>query len=203
MNKIGLFLVLGLVSVTAQAHIQFEPFAGYVTGSHLEQDTSGNITHNDISGGYGGLRLAWMTPFRLWIGIEGETTFSAKGKNKDAPATADPNFDFTRTTGYVSIGYETMERIRLYGAYGVLDSLLQKETVATATGDTTYSGGTAFKVGLGYHLTQHIAINLEYGSHDYKKIKNNTYDNVDLKQTNIDSEKSSTYAVNFSLPFFW
>lgn len=202
MKKIFVILALGLASTQAHAFIQFEPFAGYFMGTNVQTDLLDAQVKSDLSGGYGGLRLAWMTPVRLWIGVEGETSFSSKGKYKESNANPS-SYDFTSTTGYVSIGYETLARVRLYGGYGVYDSLVLKEDVQTATGDTTFSGGTAFKVGLGYHLTQYIAINVEYAMHDYKKLKNNAFKDVEIKEAGVKSEKASTYGVNFSLPFFW
>lgn len=203
MKTILAVLALSFLTTTAaQAHILFEPSLGYAMGT-LTNTTSADVqTKSDLSAPSVGLRLAWMSPIRLWIGVDGDYVFG-KGKAKDVSPGTEDTFDFTSTTGSISLGYETLHRIRLYASYGVFDSLVLKEDGNSALGDTIFTGGNPIKIGWGYHLTQSIAVNIEYAMHDYKKVKNNLINDTEINQVGLKSQKIQTYGLNFSLPFFW
>lgn len=174
----------------SHAGILFEPYVGYGTGHLKTLATGGSETKYQSSEAQGGLRLG-LRHRGLWIAGEGELGFSGKLK----PDSGDSE-DLTETTMYASLGYDFMTRVRLYAGYGLSESLQRKNSGGVKT---TYSGGTAWKAGLGYWLHPHLCINLEYSSHDYKKIKTDTYDG-DLSLGSLDSVKADAVRLNFSFP---
>jgi opacity protein-like surface antigen len=185
----------------AQAHFLFEPFVGYEYGTGTTKTLSGTSSDYALTAPVAGLRLGYVFPFRAFITVDGHYG-SGKLDPKDPSAGAIKEYNATETTGFVTLGYETMERFRLWASVGVSDTLQLKDPAGVPANDITYSGGVPFKAGLGYHLTQHIAINLEYLMHDYKKEKTTTLDNVSLNQAGIDSIKSSSFLLTLSAPFF-
>lgn len=189
-------------SATAQAYILIEPFVGYQMGTATTKTTSGAETELTSSSPAAGLRLGYVFPFRAFITVDGHYAFSGKVKPKDT-ATSTQEYNATETSGYVTLGYETLFRVRMWGSVGISDSLQLKDPDSILANDRTYSGGVPFKAGLGYHLTQTIAINLEYLMHDYKKVKSTAYDNVNLPQANLESVKADSFLLTFSAPIFW
>lgn len=209
MNKILLtllapFIFSSVFSTRAHAFILIEPSIGYQMGTSKTKSLSGTETEFTGYSPAAGLRLGYVFPFRAFISVDGQYGFNGKVKPKEtALAGAVEEYNAEETSGYITLGYETMYRVRIWGSAGVSDTLKLKDPKKVLANDVTYSGGVPFKVGLGYHVTQSICLNLEYSMHDYKKVKSTAYDNVNLRQAGLESVKAESLLLSLSAPIFW
>lgn len=192
-------LFVGSIS-TAHAAIVFEPSVGY----SVSQATSTNLTNteekSEIKSPLAGLRLGYISNSRWWLGIDGVYHFGGKRQVTEPASTTE--LDSTAATGFVSLGYETRSRFRFWAGYGVYDTMTIKNGVMTDV-DATFSGGTSWKAGFGFHLINHLAFNLEYISHEYKRFKAQNGSEGDLESGGYKSLKSGTALATLSFPFFW
>lgn len=192
-------LVFGSFSA-ARASIIFEPSVGY----SVSQMTSANLANveekSELKAPLAGLRLGYISNSRWWLGLDGVYQFSGKRKMTEPASTAE--MDATAATGFVSLGYETRSRFRFWAGYGVYDTLNIKDGVMSGV-DATFSGGTSWKAGLGFHLVNHLAFNIEYISHEYKRFKAQNGTENDLESGGFKSLKSGTALATLSFPFFW
>lgn len=192
MKKIFCVLVAGLgLSCVSQAGVLLEPYVGYGIGNSKITQSSGSSQKSDLSALEAGLRLG-LRHRGFWVAADGGFGLSGKAK----PSSGDSS-DFTSMTVGATVGYDFMNRLRLYAGMGFLDSVEFKDSTGTKT---TFYNGTPLKVGVGYWVYHHVCLNLEYGSHDYKKVKGDGYD-ASLSDAGISSVKSETYTLNLSFPF--
>ena len=196
MKKMWLVLAVtfafgGFFSSVSQAGILMEPYLGYEMGKIKWTQPDGTSVSQDNSAANGGLRLG-LRHMGLWIAADGD--FSFAGKSKPSSGTSD---DYTALTVSATLGYDFMNRLRIYAGAGFLDSIELKDSLGVKT---TYYSGTPFKVGLGYWLFPHMCINFEYDSHDYKKVKGTGYDES-ISDAGFSTVKSTSYMVNFSFPY--
>jgi opacity protein-like surface antigen len=185
-----LVAVLGL-SCVSQAGVLIEPYVGYDMGSSKVTQSDGSSLKQDLSAMEAGLRLG-LRHRGLWLAADGN--FALSGKSK--PSSGDSS-DFTAMTVGATLGYDFTNRLRLYAGLGLLDSVESKDSAGTKT---TLYNGTPLKVGVGYWIYHHVCLNLEYSSHDYKKVKGEGYD-ANLSDAGISSAKSEIYSLNLSFPF--
>lgn len=184
-----LAMLVGFSGV-ANAGILLEPYVGYESGSLIfidATDVQSKFTNTALDAG---LRLGFRSG-GFWLAAEGMASTGGKSKPEVGPDMA-----FSGTTLFASMGYDFSTRVRLMAGYGFQDSLTVKDDTGP---DTTYFGGMAAKVGLGFYILPHAALNVEYVMRDYKKVKVN-----DTEQTITDaggkSMKSSAVLVTLSFP---
>lgn len=188
-------LIFALASSTAFAGIHLEPYVGYESGSLNMTDT----TNNDVGGKTTmmdfGLRLAYMTRVNLWFGVDAMMGTGGTFKESNA-GSGIPDATSTRTDIGATIGYEFPIKLRLYGTYNLSTSLVTTDDGTSA--ETKYTGGTSYKVGLGYRILPFIALNAEYYYNAPVKYSNDTgtFDVTDLAK----SLNETGYRIVLSFP---
>ncbi len=174
----------------AKAGILFEPSVGYESGSLIftdANDLQNKFTNTSLDGG---LRLG-IRNMGFWIGVEGLAATGGKSKPESG---ADKSYN--GTTFFASMGYDFSSRFRLVGGYGFQDSVVIKDDAGL---EATYYGGAAAKVGLGFYLFPHAALNVDYVLRDYKKYKINGVEHS-ITDLGGKSLRTSTVLVTLSFP---
>lgn len=178
----GFFVLLlsQLIFLQVWAGLHLEPYVGYESGTLNQTDTS----NMDLSGGTTmtdmGVRLGYSLPLGLWVAADlmSGTGGQVKGKSSDPVASGKSS----KMDMGLSVGYEFPIKLRFYGGY-ILSSAY------TFTDDTSaenkFTGGTAYKLGVGYRFIPWLAFNLEYYSQAPVKYSNSagTFDVSEVYRT--------------------
>ncbi len=154
----SLFCVL--LSAKAFAGFMFEPYLGYesqkVAGSTSGVDIGGTGSAIDL-----GARIGWGFGLGFWSAID---VMTATGGKYSPTTTLTSTFTYTKTDMGLSLGYDFPIKLRTYLTYNFNPSWdLTTETLGVSTA-TKYSGGTSYKIGLGYSLIAMLTLNFEYYS---------------------------------------
>lgn len=184
-----------LISSQALAGLMIEPYVGYESGT-LKATTVGG---GDV-GGTGnaidvGARIAWKF-FGLWAGVD--YMIATGGKTSPSTAVAGTDVTYTKNDLGVSLGYDFPIKIRTYATYVLNPSWKQTSTTAGVATDTTYSGGTSWKLGLGYSLIMWLTANFEYYNNSPSKL--NTAGVSSDVSTNLSTFTESGFRLVISFP---
>lgn len=147
------------LSATANAGLLVEPYAGYGFGKFNDKTTP---SKGDVSGGAIGARLGG-TFTMVFVAADLMTTISGKTKYTSGNT---GSFDTTNTAVYADVGVD-LPVIRAWGGYGIVNNL----TIKTPIGDEKLSGGSHFKLGVGFHVIPMLSLNVEYLVDTFKKAK--------------------------------
>lgn len=149
-----------LISSHAFAGFLLEPYVGYES----QTITATIKTSNADAGGTGtaialGARLGWAFGSGFWTALDGMTAMNGSFN----PTTSSTNTTtYTRTNIGLTLGYNFSNKLRMYFGYDFSPSSNVTDSNGGTTSTTKYTGGPAYKLGIGRLFTPSVAVNLEY-----------------------------------------
>lgn len=174
---LALLLVGGFAS-TANAGIFVEPYLGYGFGSYENGADKGKITGPVLGGRVAG-------EFAM-VFIGGDYSMGLGNKINSDNTSSDLDVDTSMLFGVIGVNLPV---VRAWVGYG----LMNETKVKTAIADTTHSGGSHVKLGVGFSLIPMLSLNAEYIISDYKKLESS----LGSGDSNL---KSNTVLVSASVP---
>lgn len=190
--RILVVALFSLVCISAHAAgILFEPYAKYEMGSF--QDTVAGVTPQWNTTGYGaGARVGFGFD-HIFIAADYAGKFGGKSTGNGGGAT-DSDSDTATQIG-ADLGFR-FERLRAWVGYNFVDN----ETSETA-GVKATAEGTGYKLGVGYNLGFHVALNAEYVMSTFTKSKDNNGNETDLSSAGVSDAKGHAVVLSLSFPF--
>jgi hypothetical protein len=185
MKKLALIVAL-FFGFQAHAGFLAEPFLGYESGSTQATTIAGASATSSFSGFDYGARLGYIFGKGFWLAAE---YTGASGTDKDSSSST----DYTKTVTSLVFGYD-FGKYNIWAGYGFSDKITYK----TTSGDLYYSG-TNMKIGFGYDLANHVAVNVEYIIPKYTKA-GSAAGEVDIS-TQLSKYDAPSAVLSVSFPF--
>lgn len=171
-----LILALVLTAPFSHAGVLIEPFVGYQVGRTQQ---TGQSDQKYKTTNYGA-RVGYQ---KMGLMVGGEYLGGQGTEDNGSPAAK-----LTTTNLGAFVGYEFPILVRVYATYA-FDAKLDRK-IGTST--TSYDGGNAVKLGLGFTPLPLVSVNLEYIKSTYTKIND-----VNLGHDLL----AGTYGLSLSVPF--
>ena len=167
LKLISFFLISTLFLKNAFASLMIEPYIGY------ESETiSSKLVNNTEASGKGtainlGGRFGWSF-MGLWTALD--VNMSTGGKFNPNTTSAGTDYTTKRQDMGLAIGYDFPIKLRAYMTYNLSSEQTLTSTTAGVSSDIKYSGGTSYKIGVGFGIIAWLTANLEYFSNSPKTV---------------------------------
>lgn len=183
-SRILFAVVLLFAAHPAKADLYLEPYLGYGSG----ELKLGSSTYT-MSGSGIGARVGFSLP--IFFVAADYAMGSGKANLKSGSGSSG---DYSSSDLFAVVGAR-LPLIRAYAGYGLMNSVTAKGNGA----DSTLTG-TAMKFGVGFSGLPFVAINLEYITETYNKLKSGGAE-YDIKSGGIiDKASAGMYMLTVSLP---
>lgn len=193
MNRLLCFLVFCGFASTASAGLYLEPYVGYEMATMTGKLKSNGGTIDSTGTAYAaGLKLGYMTPVGFWVGADGESTMSGTVKYDNA---ALKNDDYSRMQAYVDVGFNFPVLLNVWAGYALMNQM----EIKTSSSTGTFSGGSAYKAGLGFRILPLLMLGVEYRAFSYADVESGgTTRSVDAVYSSMND---SSTVVTINMPF--
>lgn len=151
-----------LFTLTARAGAWVEPGLGFNYASYKLTDLSDGTNTGKGSGLSASVKAGYIFTTNMALGLEYDY---ANGKSTDDTNST----EYTNTSNMLGVhfGYYQIGGIRVSLTYGISNSTKVKPETGF---DSSYKQGAAYKIGLGYQVAPHVALNFEYLRYEPKKL---------------------------------
>ena len=177
-KKLSIFSILfTLFSLNASAGFYLDPYIG-LERSAVSMTTSvamsgipagTNITLLSATGVTVGSRVGLKLLLPIWFALDGSMS---NGKYTwDIPGFTKDSTSVKKTSLFATVGFDFPILLRGWVGYGLMNEM--------QTDDTTFSGGSLMKAGIGLGMLPLISLNLEFITSKPGKVKDSTGTSVD------------------------
>lgn len=182
------FIHLNLSSLPAKADLLLEPFAGYHSGTASFKSKSG--VESEVSDG--GLAFQGRGAYSVMGFFFGLDAFFAKADAKYSKPAGTKDTESQHTAYYIVAGYEApVVPLRAWLGYALAHEW--------GLGNSTFSGGSNIKLGIGFTFLPLISLNLEYFKNDFGSLTTTGGTSTSVGQA-YDSFNASSLFLSASLP---
>ncbi|PWU12632.1 MAG: hypothetical protein C5B49_16025 [Bdellovibrio sp.] len=183
--------ILAMVPVS-HAGLLIEPYLNYeLIGQVANVNASGDVSAKTSGLGMGG-RIGYSLPILFWAALD----YSMLPTGTAKPDVIGSSYSTSRSDLYLTAGIDLPILLRVWLGYGLMNSL----TLKKPGGDETYSGGTNFKIGVGFKLIPLVTLFAEAYTHKSSKV-NVGGNTVDVSSYVVGNYVDAGGVVGVSVPF--